>query len=128
MHPGRLALFKLTAQKNARGAGMAADKRTVSAVQASALGMLSPAAGVAALEALLRGARLGSAAAVRGAAGAVYWRRLLQGVRTKPGLFAALEAAPAPDQVPTLLRLLGMLLHWHAKCFTCSSSQASGCR
>ena len=90
-------------------AGMAADKHALSTAQASSLGMLTPAAGVAAFEALLRGARSGSAytacAAVRGAAPAGYWQRLLQGVREKPGLFAALGAPPAA-QVPWCFLLL----------------------
>ena len=85
---------------------MAADKHAVSAAQATSLGMLTPAAGIAALETLLRGAILGSAhSAVRGAASAGYWQRLLQGVKEKPGLFAALGKAPAA-QVPCSCLLL----------------------
>ena len=64
---------------------MAADKHAVSAAQAESLGMLSPAAGVAAMEGLLRGATFG----VRGAAAPGYWRLLLQGVKQKPAMFAA---------------------------------------
>lgn len=70
-------------------AGMAADKHAMSAAQAEALGMLSPAAGVAAMERLLRGATAGLAAGVRGVAAPGYWRLLLQGVKHKPAMFSA---------------------------------------
>lgn len=69
--------------------GMAADKHAVSAALAEALGMLSPAAGVAALEGLIRSTTVGRAAGVRGAAAPGYWRLLLQGVKQKPAMFAA---------------------------------------
>ena len=69
-------------------AGMAADKHAMSAAQAEALGMLSPAAGLAAMERLLRGATAGLAAGVRGAAAPGYWRLLLQGVKHKPAMFS----------------------------------------
>lgn len=75
---------------------MVADKHSVSAAQAAAMGMLAPAEGVAAMQLLLRRATASSGApgGVLGAAPARYWRLLLQGARQKiPGLFAALGTA-----------------------------------
>ncbi|CAL8466746.1 g6282 [Coccomyxa elongata] len=81
--------------------GMAADKHAMSAAQAEALGMLSPAAGVAAMERLLRGATAGLTAGVRGAAAPAYWRLLLQGVKHKPAMFSAvLDSAIEKDNEP----------------------------
>lgn len=74
---------------------MAANKHSVSAAQAEALGMLTPAAGLAAMECLLKGAAAGRMAGSRGAAIPGYWRLLLQNVRHKPAMFdTVFDSAP----------------------------------
>lgn len=67
---------------------MVAEKHHVDSAKASALGMLSPAVGMAALGEVLGGLTSPKpAAGVRGAAGAVYWQKLLANVKPVPNLF-----------------------------------------
>ncbi len=77
-------------------AGMAARTHGSVAGGAPELGMLAPAAGMAAL-AMLLGAT-GAHAGVRGAAGPAYWRALLRGAPAgPPAMFAAVLAASRAD-------------------------------
>ena len=68
---------------------MVADKHKMDASKASALGMLSPKVGITALGHVLSGLGSGSpTSAVVGAAGMVYWHKLLANVKPVPPMFA----------------------------------------
>lgn len=70
--------------------------------------MLDPVTGVSALSRVLTGLSVGTAVeAVRGAAGAVYWQKLLANVRPTPHIFKQL-AAHNIDNAPAKVKLLGV--------------------
>ena len=95
-------------------AGMAADKHAMSTAQAEALGMLSPTAGVAAMERMLRGATAGLAAGVRGVAAPGYWRLLLQSVKHKPAMFSAVLDSADEVHMTLVYIFSQLLLKWFA--------------
>lgn len=69
--------------------GMVAEKHAVSASKAKELGMLSPVTGVSALSRLMSSLWTGDAArAVVGAAGPVYWGKLMANVQPIPPIFS----------------------------------------
>lgn len=83
---------------------MVAEKHKVDAEKASGLGMLTPQAGVAALGAVLGSLSLRDPlSAVCGAAGQVYWQKLLANVKPVPHIFEHLmmqqQRMPAEPQV-----------------------------
>ena len=87
---------------------MVADKHKMDASKATALGMLSPKVGITALGHVLSGLGGGSpTSAVVGAAGMVYWQKLLANVKPVPPMFAEVmdsaestkPAAPKVDSV-----------------------------
>ncbi|KAK9803914.1 hypothetical protein WJX72_004698 [[Myrmecia] bisecta] len=94
--------------------GMAHDKHAVSQQQAAALGMLSPHAGVAAMEVLLRGIPAhGTSAGSVGVATQLYWRQLLQGVKALPAFYSAVAgpSAMAAGQAPTRAAIAAATQH-----------------
>ena len=88
-------------------AGMVADKHRVSASKAKELGMLDPVTGVSALSKVLTGLSVGTAVeAVSGAAGAVYWQKLLANVRPTPHIFK--QVARTRLNTSNLFAMIGM--------------------
>ena len=87
---------------------MVADKHRMTASQAAAMGMLSPAAGLGIMRSVLTRAQAvrtsAEACGVLGGASARYWQLLLKAARQRPPLFEDV-AATAHMQVITLLRL-----------------------
>jgi hypothetical protein len=78
---------------------MVADKHKMEASKASALGMLSPKVGITALGSVLGGLGGGSpASAVVGAAGAVYWHKLLANYKPLPPMFTEVMATAKKPQ------------------------------
>ena len=75
---------------------MVADKHKVSAVQAAAMGMLMPAAGLGVMQSVLVNAS--PPCGVIGGASARYWQALLQAAVQCPPLFEGLRA-PIEQQV-----------------------------
>lgn len=84
-------------------AGMVADKHKVDSKKAEAMGMLAPSSGLAALASVLQEAQAGQlTSSIRGAAGSVYWKKLLGNVKPVPPMFADVIAAPEEgSQLPT---------------------------
>ncbi len=75
--------------------GMVADKHKVDPKKAEALGMLLPRTGLTALASVLKEAASGASVnSVRGAAGLVYWQKLLANVKPTPLMFADIMAVP----------------------------------
>ena len=75
--------------------GMVADKHKVDPKKAEALGMLLPKTGLTALASVLKEAASGASVnSVRGAAGLVYWQKLLANVKPTPPMFADIMAVP----------------------------------
>ena len=79
--------------------GMVADKHHVTAAQAAAMGMLSPAAGLRVMHSVLSHAsnvqRCIFSAGVVGGASVTYWQQLLKAAKQRPALFDAVAPAEA---------------------------------